>query len=58
MNNFKEIAFGGGPVPRYMILEVPWDGLWTILLGSHYITVTALGSCVWEVVLKVVTIAF
>jgi hypothetical protein len=29
-----------------MILEVIWDGLWTLLLGSHNLMGTALGSCV------------
>ena len=27
-------------------LEVSWDGLWTLYLGSHNIMVTALSSCV------------
>ena len=46
-STFIEIAFGWGlshiwlhtilegPWPHYMILEVPWDGLWTLFLGSH-----------------------
>ena len=29
-----------------MILEVPWDDLWTLSLDSHNFMVTALGSCV------------
>ena len=29
-----------------MILEVCWDGLWRLSLGSHNFMVTALGSCV------------
>ena len=29
-----------------MILEVCWVGLWTLSLGSHDFTVTALGACV------------
>ena len=55
---FIEIAFGWGsnhiwlhttlegPWPHYIILEVSWDGLYTLLLGSHNFMVTALGSCV------------
>jgi hypothetical protein len=35
-----------GPWSHYMILEVFWDNLWTLLLGSHNILFTALGSCV------------
>ena len=35
-----------GPWPRYMILEVSWDALWTLLLGSHNFMVMALGLCV------------
>jgi hypothetical protein len=43
--NFIEIAYGWGfghiwlhirlegPWPHYMILEVPWDGLWTLSFG-------------------------
>ena len=31
---------------RCLILEVCWDGLWTLFLGSHNFMVTALGSCV------------
>jgi hypothetical protein len=33
------------PLP-YMILEVPWDDLWTLSFGYHNFMVTALGSCV------------
>jgi hypothetical protein len=29
-----------------MILEVSWDSLWTLRVGSHNDMVTALGSCV------------
>ena len=33
--------------PHHMILEVSWDGLWTLFfLGSHNSMVRALGSCV------------
>jgi hypothetical protein len=32
--------------PHYMILEVSWNGLWTLLLGSHNFMVMTLGSCV------------
>ena len=35
-----------------MILEVSWDGLWTLSFGSHNIMVTALGL-VCEVALYV-----
>ena len=35
-----------GPWPHYMILEVFWDNLWTLLLGSHNFMFTALGSWV------------
>ena len=31
---------------HYVILELPWDTLWTLLLGSHNLMVTALGLCV------------
>ena len=34
-----------------MILEVSWDGIWTLLLGSHNLMVTALWL-VYEVALK------
>jgi hypothetical protein len=33
---------------HYMILEVSWDDLWILLLGSHNFMVTALGSRVWS----------
>jgi hypothetical protein len=34
-----------------MDLEVPWDGLWTLLLVSHNLMVVALGSCVkWPLI--------
>ena len=36
----------GGMWPHYMILEVPFDGLWTLLLGSRSFVVTALVLCV------------
>ena len=54
-----EIAFGWGPGhlwihtsledlwAHYMILEVSWDGLWTLLLGSHNLMVRLL-ACVWN----------
>ena len=35
-----------GPWSHCMILEVSWDGLWTLLLGSHNFMVATLGSCV------------
>ena len=56
--NFIDITFGwgfghiwlhttlGAMWPHYMILEVSWDILWTMLLGSHNFMVTALGLCV------------
>jgi hypothetical protein len=31
-------------ISHYMILEVSWDGIWTLLLGSHNSVVTNLGS--------------
>ena len=34
------------PWPHYMVLEVSWDGIWTLLLGSHNVMVTAPGSYV------------
>ena len=41
-----------GPVTiLHMILEVSWDGIWTLLLGSHNLMVTALWL-VYEVALK------
>ena len=40
-----------GPVSHYMILEVSWDGLWTLILDPHNFMVTALGLCVkWPLV--------
>ena len=51
--NFLEIVFSWGPShmyfyttleglwPQYMILEVSWDSLWTLLLGSHNFMVMA-----------------
>ena len=41
-----EVAFARGPVITLDDLEVSWDGVWTLLLGSHNIMNTALGSCV------------
>ena len=35
-----------GPWSHYMIMEVHWDGLWTLSFGSHNSMVTTLGSCV------------
>ena len=35
-----------GPVTTlHLIVEVTWDGLWSLLVGSHNFMVTALGSC-------------
>ena len=56
---FNEIAFGWGSGhirlqtilegmwPHCMILEMSWDGLWTLLLGSDDFIVMALGSCTY-----------
>lgn len=35
-----------GPVPHYMILEVLWYGLWTLVSSSDNFMVRAFGSCV------------